>query len=183
MNVLGYKNFEEDHMPFTTGNGIIKSIGKVTLTVRFGEEKYPQNGIQIEFTVMEGIPEPMFIGMGILKKWIINCKNVNVEEKLDEGRKVLFTLLQQKRLEEMEESENSLQILETEHDQDEFEKNLKIGELNDDEKHQLRELIEEFKDVIALSTSELGRTNIEKHRINTKNNQPIAIERMKKTEE
>jgi hypothetical protein len=175
IDVLGCKDFDTDPTIFSTGNGPIQSVGKLTLKVRFGEEKYPAEGMTIEFTVMEGIPEPMFIGMGMIKEWIINCKDVNVEEKLNEGRKVLFTLLQQKRLDELDPTvEKPTNIATVDETQDEFESSLKMGNLTTDEKRQLRELIEEFKDVISLSTSELGRTNIEKHKINTKDHPPIA---------
>src|SRR5579859_7876293 len=56
----------------------------------------------------------------------------------------------------------------------EFEESLKIGKIDNEKKTIVKELIEEYKEICALSNSKLGQTNIIKHRINLESHEPIA---------
>ena len=47
--------------------------------------------------------------------------------------------------------------------------------VNDNEKEQLFALVMEYADVFSLSSSELGRTTVLKHRINTGDSQPVHL--------
>lgn len=47
--------------------------------------------------------------------------------------------------------------------------------VNDNEKEQLFALVMEYADVLSLSSSELGRTTVLKHRINTGDSQPVHL--------
>eukprot|EP00731_Ephydatia_muelleri_P037277 Em0434g3a len=52
---------------------------------------------------------------------------------------------------------------------------LLLNSVNDNEKEQLFALVMEYADVLSLSSSELGRTTVLKHRINTGDSQPVHL--------
>src|ERR1051325_10896018 len=58
-------------------------------------------------------------------------------------------------------------------DEKEFEENLKIGEMNKEQKEQIEGIIEKYKDLCVTDTTKLGRTDIVRHRINTGDHEPI----------
>jgi hypothetical protein len=97
----------------------------------------------------------------------VKYKEMNKEEIIEgiETGEIVLMNIENKENEEKSQEEK---------DKQEFEKDLKIGKLSENEERQLRELIEEFKDIIAISTSTLEKSNIVKHRIDTGNHEPIA---------
>src|SRR5579859_5575185 len=56
----------------------------------------------------------------------------------------------------------------------EFEGSFKIGKIDDEKSKIMKELIEEYKDICALSNSKLGKMDVIKHRINLESHKPIA---------
>ena len=57
---------------------------------------------------------------------------------------------------------------------EEFEQNFKIGKVEEEQENEIRRLIEKYKEICAISSTKLGKTNVVKHRINTGDHEPIA---------
>jgi len=61
-----------------------------------------------------------------------------------------------------------------ENNEKEFKESLKIGELEEEQLQGVKDLLMEYKELLALSKTKLGKTGIVKHRINTERSEPIA---------
>src|SRR5438034_1010751 len=57
---------------------------------------------------------------------------------------------------------------------EEFEQNFKIGKVEEEQENEIRRLIEKYKEICAISSTKLGKTNVVKHKINTGDHEPIA---------
>src|SRR5207244_2531133 len=57
---------------------------------------------------------------------------------------------------------------------EEFEQNFKIGKVEKEQENEIRRLIEKYKEICAISSTKLGKTNVVKHKINTGDHKPIA---------
>src|SRR6266498_463771 len=57
---------------------------------------------------------------------------------------------------------------------EEFEQNFKIGKVEEKQENEIRRLIEKYKEICAISSTKLGKTNVVKHKINTGDHEPIA---------
>src|SRR6266511_941893 len=57
---------------------------------------------------------------------------------------------------------------------EEFEQNFKIGKVEEEQENKIRRLIEKYKEICAISSTKLGKTNVVKHKINTGDHEPIA---------
>ena len=64
--------------------------------------------------------------------------------------------------------------LNEEQNEEEFKKSLKIGTLEQQQEEILKELLFEYRDLCALSTTKLGKTGVIKHRVDTGEHEPIA---------
>jgi len=56
----------------------------------------------------------------------------------------------------------------------EFEQNFNIGKIEKEQENEIRKLIGKYREICAISSTKLGKTNIVKHKINTGNHKPIA---------
>jgi hypothetical protein len=59
-------------------------------------------------------------------------------------------------------------------EEEEMKKNLKIGEVDDAQREEIDKLLQDYRSVLALSKTKLGKTSIVKHKIDTGDTQPIA---------
>src|SRR5438445_110649 len=57
---------------------------------------------------------------------------------------------------------------------EEFEQNFKIGKVEEEQENEIRRLIKKYKEICAISSTKLGKTNVVKHKINTGDHEPIA---------
>jgi len=64
---------------------------------------------------------------------------------------------------------------------EEFEQNFKIGKVEEEQENEIRRLIEKYKEICAISSTKLGKTNVVKHKINTGNHEPITQKQLEQT--
>src|SRR5438132_14140753 len=57
---------------------------------------------------------------------------------------------------------------------EEFEQNFKIGKIEEEQENEIRKLIGKYKEICAISSTKLGKTNVVKHKINIGDHKPIA---------
>ena len=188
---LGIPIEETGNVIFKIANGKkMPAIGKARIEIE------TENGIVIPTTVqITDIPKKMLIiGMKTLvengitinlkkKKLIMEIDGEKLEipiyytkNKLEEEDSTSESETEEEydEYEEMEESEmyttyEELYLTEEE----EFKANLKTGEINETQKQELEEILQEYRRLCVMSNTPLGQTDIITHRINTGDHTPI----------
>ena len=180
---LGLKILRPSNTVFTMADGgRTPSLGKTEIILEIEDEEIP-----IEVQVIDSRADDLLLGNRAFR---------NLKAIIDYDKKIWFVRYNHKRLEipiyytEEEEKENvtsinceTFSLIEnpviylaemSNEEKEEVKKDLKIGEVTEEQKRIIEELIEKYRSVIAFSKTKLRTTSKVKHRINTGDHPPIA---------
>ena len=187
---------------FTIANGKkIPSLGETEITIEIDEEVEIPITVQVIDSVKEDLL--LGTAFLVKTKGVIDFENGKLTLKYD-GEQIEIPIYYIKESEnessesEWEESEKSeeesgedeydqyeeiedeleiymaIQSLERTEEKDEFDENLKVGTLEQEQEKVFKGLLLNYGELCALSTTKLGKTGIIKHKIDTGEHEPIA---------
>src|SRR2546430_11478252 len=185
---------------FTIANGKkIPSLGETEITIEIDEVEIP-----ITVQVIDSVKEDLLLGTAFLvkTKGVIDFENGKLTLKYDgEHFELPISYIrdeedensdsewkefeeeeefQEDEYDQYEETEDELEIymaiqsLEETSRNNEFDKSLKVGTLEQEQEKIFKGLLLNYGELCALSTTKLGKTGIIKHKIDTGEHEPIA---------
>ena len=162
--------------------GKTPSLGSTTINIEIEDDEIP-----VEVQVIDSKAEDLLLGNEIFRKMkaIIDYEKKRMIMKYNDKEFMIPIYFTKRRDNENKEAINSeiyslnlnptIYLAEmSKEENDEIKENLKIGEVNEEQRNAIERIIRKYKNVIALSKTKVGKTNIVKHQIDVEGNPPIA---------
>ena len=162
--------------------GKTPSLGSTIINIEIEDDEIP-----VEVQVIDSKAEDLLLGNEIFRKMkaIIDYEKKRMIMKYNDKEFMIPIYFTKKRDNENKEAINSeiyslnlnptIYLAEmSKEENDEIKENLKIGEVNEEQRNAIERIIRKYKNVIALSKTKVGKTSIVKHQIDVEGNPPIA---------